>query len=154
MSDESLHQDSDGCITLYKGFVKHSSAYNIQSLGISASSTNHFSGNKSITFAPPKGHYDSNKWYALDNSDKEKVLKERRGINVGNTYTKSGGHSNSGRGINNGQGEWKSNIEMLEKKSGIIRGSCQYSILQLSLVWTMKSQMSQTSKMGKGSIML
>ena len=83
MSDESLHQDSDGCITLYKGFVKHSSAYNIQSLGISASSTNHFSGNKSITFAPEDRYYDPNGWYALSNSNKDKVVKAYSGRNGG-----------------------------------------------------------------------
>ena len=52
LSDNILHQDFDGCVTLHKDFVKQSSANNMQSLGIAESITNNTSGNKSVTFPP------------------------------------------------------------------------------------------------------
>ena len=116
MPDESLHQDFDGCVTLYKDFVKQSSADNSQSLGILASSTKNSSGNKSVTFLPEERYYDSNEWYALSESDEDKVLKAYSNINGGEKSTRSRGHSDSGGGINNGRRKWKSKIEMLEKK--------------------------------------
>ena len=50
MSDESLCQDFDRCVTLYKEFFKKLIADNRQSRGIAASSTNNASGNNSVTF--------------------------------------------------------------------------------------------------------
>ena len=85
-------------------------------LGISASSTNNVSGNKSVKFSPEDRYYHSNEWYALSKSDKCKVLKVRSGRNGGKKSSKSVGHSNSGVGINNGQGGWKSKITMLKKE--------------------------------------
>ena len=85
-------------------------------LGIPASNPNNSSGNKSIIFDPEDHCYDSNEWYALINSYKDKFLKARSGRNLEKKYNKSGGHSNSGGDSNNGQGEWKSNIVILEKK--------------------------------------
>ena len=75
MSGVSLRQDFDGYVMLYKDFVKQSSAYNMQLLGIAESSTTNSSGNKIIIFAPKDRYYDSNEWYALSKSDKYKVLK-------------------------------------------------------------------------------
>ena len=50
MSYESLRQDFDGCMRLYKDFVKQSSADDRQLLGIAAPSKKNSIGNKSITF--------------------------------------------------------------------------------------------------------
>ena len=74
MSDEILHQDFDGCVTLYKDFLKQSRADNRQLLGIAASSTNNDSGNKSITLSPEDRYYDLNDWYDLIKKEKGKVL--------------------------------------------------------------------------------
>ena len=60
MSDESLRQDFDGCVMLYKDCVKQSSADVRQLLGITASSTDYSSGNKSVMFAPEYRYYDPN----------------------------------------------------------------------------------------------
>ena len=103
-------------MTLYKDFVKHSSADDMQWLGISASGSIDASGNNSVTFPPGDRYYGSNEWYALSISDKNKVLKACRGINGGKKASKSEINSKSGGGVNNGQGEWKSKITMLEKK--------------------------------------
>ena len=81
MSDESLHQDFYGQVTLYKDFVKKSSADNSQPLGIVELRTNNASGNNSILFPPEDHYYDSNEWYVLSKSDKDKVLKTCRGRN-------------------------------------------------------------------------
>ena len=116
MLDESLRQDFYGCVTLYMYFVKQSSADDGKLLGILASSTNNSSGNKSVPFSPKDRYYDSSEWYTLSKSDKDKVLKARSGRSVGKKASKSVGHSNSMGGSNNGQGEWKSKIVMLEKK--------------------------------------
>ena len=82
-----------------------------------ASSTNNASG-KSVTFAPEDHYYNSNEWYELSNSDKEKVLKACIRSTGGKKASKSGEHSKSGGGRNNGQGKCKSKIKMLEKKVG------------------------------------
>ena len=81
-----------------------------------ASSSNDASGNKSVSFAPEERYYDSNNWYALSKSDKEKVIKAHSGKNGGEKASNSGGHSKSGGGCNIGKVEWKSKIKMLEKK--------------------------------------
>ena len=81
-----------------------------------ASSTNNSSGNKSVPFFPKDRYYDSSEWYTLSKSDKDKVLKARSGRSVGKKASKSVGHSKSMGGSNNGQGEWKSKIAMLENK--------------------------------------
>ena len=70
MSDESLRQYFDGYVTLYKDFVKQSSANNRQSLGIAIASTNNATGNKSVTFPHEYRYYDSNEWYTLSNNEK------------------------------------------------------------------------------------
>ena len=57
MSNDSMGQDFDGCVTLYKDFFKQSSADDMQSLGITASSTNNASGNKSVIFPPEYRYY-------------------------------------------------------------------------------------------------
>ena len=116
MSDESLRQYFDGCMTLYKDFFKQSSVNDRQSLGIVESSTKDASGIKSVAFSPKDHYYDSNAWYTLSKSDKDKAVKARSGINVLRKASKSGGHYNSWGGRNNGQGKCKSNILMLEKK--------------------------------------
>ena len=116
MSDEGLHQDFDGCITLYKDFVKQSSADDRQLLGIEASSSNDVGGNKSVAFSPEYRYYDSNDWYKLSKSYKDEVIKTHSRINGGKNASKPGVYPKSGRGSNNGQGKWKSNITMLEKK--------------------------------------
>ena len=103
-------------MTLYKYFFKQSSTDDRQLLGILASSTNNVSGNKSVTFSPEDRYYHSNEWYALSKSDKDNFLKVRKRRNVGKKASKLGGYSKSGEGSNNGQGKWKSNITMLEKK--------------------------------------
>ena len=69
------------CVTLYKYFVKNSSADNRQSLGIAEKSTNNVRDNKSVTFSPEDRYYDSNEWYAISNSDKDNVLKACRNKN-------------------------------------------------------------------------
>ena len=101
---------------MYKDFVKQSSLYNKQLLGITASSKNNASGNKSVIFYSEDHYYDSNEWCALSNNDKYKVLNARSNRNRGNNYTKSGGKSNSGGGRKNLHGKWKSKIAMIEKK--------------------------------------
>ena len=116
MSNEGLRQDFDRCVTLCKDFVKQSSADNRQLLGIAESSSNNARKNKGVTFAPRDQYYDSNEWYALSKSDKDKVLKACISRNGGNTASKSVVYSKSGGGSNNGQGKWKSNIVMLENK--------------------------------------
>ena len=103
-------------MTLYKDFVKQSSADNRKSLGIAVSSSNDASGNKSVVFDPEDHYYDSNEYYTLIKSDKENALKARSGENGGKKASKSGGHSKSGGGRNNGQGKWKSKIVIIEKK--------------------------------------
>ena len=60
MSYESLRQDFYGCVTLYKDFVKQSSADDSQLLGIVASSSNDASGKNSFVFAPEDRYFDSN----------------------------------------------------------------------------------------------
>ena len=115
MSDKSVRQDFDGCVTLYKDFVKQSSVDDMQLLGIASPSSNDASGNKSVTFDPEDLYYDSNEWYALSKSDKYKVFKARSGRNGGKKAYNSGGHFKSGGGSNNGQGKWKSKIVILEK---------------------------------------
>ena len=60
MSDESLHQYFDGCVKLYKDFVKQSSTDDRQLLGIATSSTKNSSGKKSVKFYPEERYYDSN----------------------------------------------------------------------------------------------
>ena len=45
-------------------------------------------------------------------------------------------------------------LKCLRRKLGFKRGSCMFSILWLSLVQTINSQMNQTRNMGIGSIML
>ena len=60
ISDESLRQDFEGCVTLYKDFFKKLSADDRQLLDIAASITNNASGNKSVTFPPEYRYYDSN----------------------------------------------------------------------------------------------
>ena len=65
VSYEILRRNFDGCVTLYKDFVKKSSADNSQLLGIAVSSSKHSSGNKSVGFASEDRYYDSNEWYAL-----------------------------------------------------------------------------------------
>ena len=62
MSDESLCQDFDRCVTVYKAIVKQSSMDNRQSLGIAASISNNVSRNKSVTFSPEDCYYESNEW--------------------------------------------------------------------------------------------
>ena len=114
MSDESLRQDFDECVTLYKDFLKQLSADDRKSLGIAASRTNNASGKKSVKFTPEHHYYDSNEWYMPSKNDKEKVLTAGSNRNGGKNSTKSGGKSTSGGGINNGK--WKSKISMLEKK--------------------------------------
>ena len=42
-------------------------------------------------FAPEDGYYDSNEWYALGKSYKDKFLKARRRINVGKKSSYLGG---------------------------------------------------------------
>ena len=81
MSDESLLQYFDGCVKLYKDFIKQSSAEYMHSLGIVDSSSNDASENKSVTLDPEDHYYESNEWYALSKIDKDKVLKERIGRN-------------------------------------------------------------------------
>ena len=95
---------------IIQGFFKFSSADGRQLLGIVASSSNDASGKNSFVFAPEDRYFDSNEWYALSKSDKDKVIKARS--------TRNGGKkaSNSGRGRNNVQGKWKYKIAMLEKK--------------------------------------
>ena len=78
---------------------------------------NNASGNKSVTFPPEDHYYYSNECYALSKSDKDKFLRACSGINVGNKAFKSGGYSKSERGNNNGQGNCKSNIVMLDNNS-------------------------------------
>ena len=60
MSDESLRQDFYGCVTLYKDFVKQSSAENTQVLVIATSGTNNDSGKESVTFDPKERYCVSN----------------------------------------------------------------------------------------------
>ena len=139
MSDERLRQDFDGCITLYKDFMKHLIADNRRSLGIVASSTNNASGNKSVTFSPEDRYYDSNEWYALSKNEKDKVLKACSNINVEKNSTKSGGQFNSGVGIKNGHGNGSLKLLCLRIRSGNRRGICRSLILRLSPVQTMKS---------------
>ena len=91
ISYEGLCQDFDGCVTLYKDFVKQSSTYYRQSLGIFALSLKNTSGNKSVLFSPEEQYYDSNECYALSKSNKEKVLKAHSVINIGKKASKSGG---------------------------------------------------------------
>ena len=69
MSDEILRQDFDGCVTLYKDFVKQSIVDDRQLLGILVSSSNYASGNKSVTFAHEDRYYDSSEWYVISKSD-------------------------------------------------------------------------------------
>ena len=89
MSDEILHQDFDGCINLYKDFVKQSSTNDRQSIGIISASTNNASGTKSGTLPPEDRYYNSNDRYALSNNEKDKVLEARSNINGGNKSTNS-----------------------------------------------------------------
>ena len=107
MLDESLRQDFDGCVILYKEFLKQLSVDNRQSLGITAPRPNNDSGNKSVTFTPEDRYYDSNECYALSKNEKDKVLKAHINRNGGKKSTKSGGQSNSGGGINNGKCNYK-----------------------------------------------
>ena len=65
MSDEILRQDFEGCITLYKEFVKQLSADDRKLLGIAAEIINNDGGTKSVTFTPEDRYYDSNEWYTL-----------------------------------------------------------------------------------------
>ena len=58
MSDESLRQDFDRCVTLKKEFVTQLIMDDRQLLGIAESSTNNDSENKSITFAPEDRYYE------------------------------------------------------------------------------------------------
>ena len=114
MSDKSLRQDFDGCVTLYKEFVKHSSTNDRQSLGITAARTKNYGGTKSVTFSPEGSYYNSNEWYALSKKYKDKVLKACSNRIVGDNSTKSGGQPNSGGGDNNRK--WNSKIAIPEKK--------------------------------------
>ena len=88
----------------------------MKSLGITESSTNNASGNKSVKFPPKDRYYDSNEWYELSKSDKDKALKALSGRNGENKAYKSGGQLKSGSGRNNGKIKWKSKIKILEKK--------------------------------------
>ena len=83
-------------VMLYRDFLKQPIADNRKLLGIAASSTNNYIGNKSVAFAPEERYYDSNEWYALSKSEKEKVLKVCSNINGGKNSNKWGGNSNSG----------------------------------------------------------
>ena len=103
-------------MTLYREFVKQSSLDDMQFLCIEASSKNDASGNRSVKILPEDCYYESNEWYALSKSDKDKVLKARSGINGWKKSYKSGGNSKSGGVINNGQRKWKYKIAMIEKK--------------------------------------
>ena len=96
--------------------MKQSSADKRQSLGITTSVTNNYSGNKSVTFTLYYRYYDSNYCYELSNNDKYKVLKARSNRTLGKKSTKLGRQSNLGVGSNNGHGKWKSKIAMIEKK--------------------------------------
>ena len=77
MSDESLRQYFDGCVTLCKEFLKQPSGKNRQSLCIEAASTKNASSTKSVTFYPEDRYYNSNEWYALIKNEKEKFLMTR-----------------------------------------------------------------------------
>ena len=114
MSDEILRQDCDGCVTLYKDFVKQLSTNDRQSLGFVEAITNNAGGTKSVTFTPENCYYNSNEWYALINNEKYKVLKARSNRNGGEKSTKSGGQPNSGGGGNSRKRNSK--IAILEKK--------------------------------------
>ena len=81
MSDEILRQYFDGCVTLYKYFVKQLSTNGRQSLVIAAASTNNAGGTKSVIFPPNDIYYNSNEWYALSKNEKENFLKVRSNIN-------------------------------------------------------------------------
>ena len=116
MSYEGLRQDFDRCVTIYKDFAKQSSADDRQLLGITTLSLNEASGNKSVSFDPEELYYDSNEWYALNKSDKDKLLQALSDRNGGKKASKLVGYYNPGVGRNNGQGKWKSKIVMLEKK--------------------------------------
>ena len=49
-------------------------------------------------FSPEYIYYESNEWYALSKSDKNKVLNARSGRNEGKEVSKSVIHSKSGGG--------------------------------------------------------
>ena len=114
MSDERQRQYFDGCVTLYKDFVKQSRVDDMQPLGISESSTKNDRGNKSVTFSSEDRYYESHEWYTLSKSEKDKVLKAHSNINIGKKSTNLGGQSNSGGDRNNVKRKYK--IAMLEKK--------------------------------------
>ena len=69
-------------------FFKQSSADDRQSLVILTSSTKNYIGNKSATFAPKDRYYNPNKWYALSKSEKDKVIKARKGKKGGKNASK------------------------------------------------------------------
>ena len=104
MSYERLHQYFEGCVTLYKDFVKQLSANNRKSLRIVVESNKNAGGTKRVTFPPDNFHYNSNKWYTLRKNEKEKGLKACSKSNGGKNSTKSVGQPNSGGGSNNGHG--------------------------------------------------
>ena len=103
-------------MTVYKDFVKHSSADDMQWLGISASGSIDASGNNSVTFPPGDRYYGSNEWYALSISDKNKVLKACRGINGGKKASKSEINSKSGGGSIMGKGSGSPRLRCLRRK--------------------------------------
>ena len=88
----------------------------------------------------------------LSRIDKYKVLKACSSRNGGKKAYKLGVYYKLGGGSNNGK--WNSNIVMLERKLRTRRGSCQSSILRLTLVLIMSSHMTRTKNMGIGSIIL
>ena len=78
-------------MTVYKDFVKKSSADDRQLLGIVDLSLYNSSGNKCASFAPEDRFYYSNEWYALIKNDKKKVRKICSGKNEGKKVSKSVG---------------------------------------------------------------
>ena len=96
-------------------FCKQSNAVDRQLLGIAALSLNDASGNQSASFSPEDQYYNSNEWYALSKTDKDKVLRIDSGRNGGKKANKLGGRSKSEGGGNDGK--LKSKIEILEKKA-------------------------------------
>ena len=90
-SDKGLCQCFDGCVTLYKDYVKQSSAYDRQLIDIAESISNNFSGNKIVKVSPEDRYYESNEWYAQSKSNNDKILKAHSGRNGVKKASKSGG---------------------------------------------------------------
>ena len=98
--------------------------YDRQLLGIASPSSNDASGNNCVTFTPEDQYYDSNEWYELIKSYKDKVLKALiKKIEVRRPQSQDG-TSSQGEAAIMGKGRRSPRLQLSRRKQGIKRGSC------------------------------